>query len=180
MGLRRALALLPLLSALGACATLGAPERSERIPFDGSWRDLDVSAAAVDGVIEIAVTSRSAEPIRVRVVVPRTAIGRRAETERQVVGYREEVVCVGDSCRLVKVPVYREETVVRAVLAVARVAPRSFRLEPGKRAAFTVSLANAGDATGPFDLPVRLVVEAKAWRARLELRCDAAFLAKGP
>jgi hypothetical protein len=173
---RRSRGLLPLLIMLQACATLAPPEKSVRVPFEAEFRGVQVSSRIVEGMIELSLYCLSAEPLSVRVDSRRTVIGIREVTRREIVSYREETICEGETCRLVQVPVYREETVHENIYGVIEISPSSFRLEEGQTGIIRLRLVNAAESTRHYTLVVRVFVGDALGEGQLEIACDSQLL----
>ena len=149
-----------------------------RAPGEGVLEDLSIACRLASGLIELTLGNHAAEPVAVRVSVPAVIIGGSTSIERRQSGWREVIVCEGETCRLEKEPVFEAYNVRQAVMARVAVSRQRLEIPPGGEAVVFIRLLNASEANAPFSLTVR-VYPGSPREPFLEIDCPSTGLLDG-
>ncbi len=152
-----ALAFLPIL--LWGCASLPPITVEHQAPGDVMIRGLRVETTMMErGCLSITVVNQSDLPAEVAARVPMTVVGMTRQTESRIVGYRDETVCIGETCTLVKVPINEETTIDQPVYGRFSLQPERLVLAPEETRGILVTLLDPGTSHTGFTLTVLLTV----------------------
>ncbi len=149
-----AVAGLAAAAVLTCCASLGEPRLVLQAPGEAVVGDLEVACRTERAMLEVTVTNSGSRRVTVRLAVPATVIGGSAGIERRQTGWRDVVVCEGETCRVERQPVYELVDTRSPVMARFSVTPRVSIIEAGATRQFTVALLNPDESNADFTLRV--------------------------
>jgi hypothetical protein len=166
-----------ILASLLLCGCASAPPASARIevPGDAVFRNISVHAESAGGgvlVIDLDATIGDRKEIAAR--VRETAIGNETVNESRIIGYRDQEICEGNVCRIVKVPEYADVETFTAVLGRFEIQPPRLVLDSDLTASVTVTLRNPDKANQSFLLAVSLIVTDADGVGTLEIDVESA------
>jgi hypothetical protein len=159
-----------------ACVSAPPVARTLTPPDSASVGGLVVAATLQEDVLVLSCSSTAGEPFEAVVRVPPVVIGRFTTTVRALVGYREEIVCEGDVCRPVEVPVYEDQEQTAEVEGNFAVHPRRIVLPPGGEGAVRIRMLNPEMATDAFALIVRVHAREFPRWGSLQVDCPSELL----
>lgn len=166
------------LTALAITSCVSHPPVLRRIavPGSASLGGLHVEAAAADEALILAIGNTTTEEIETVVRVRPLVLGYRTLTDSVLVSYREEIVCEGDVCRPVQVPVYEERITHEPIEGILAVLPRRLTVSPGVTGLVRVKLMNPEDAVDAFSLAVLVYADGSRQWGSLEIECASGLL----
>lgn len=155
----RAAALVLASLVLWGCSSLPPTTMEHQAPGSVVVRGLRVETTMMErGCLSISVVNQSDLPAEVAARVPSTAVGMTRQTEQRIVGYRDETVCEGETCTLVKVPIYEETSSDQPLYGRFSVQPERLVLAPEETRSILVTLLDPEASHTGFQLMVLLTV----------------------
>jgi hypothetical protein len=140
---------------------------------------VEVSAVASDCSLRLTIRNGSDSPLAVALLPIPPTIGSTTTVEERVVGYREETVCDGERCWVVKVPVVERTERSVAHLAELAVLPRRATIAPHDEIVAEVRLLDPAHVERAFTLVVQLRLRGGGEPYRLDVVCASAELLSG-